>query len=79
MSIPCSFPQLSLPFVTALPPVPCTVTLAVVHLCEPLTTKARGKVAGSGGVLLVGLEIRGPACVCCLCCFVQDLGICRNC
>lgn len=80
MSVPCCFPVLSLPFVTARPPVPCTVTLAVVNPRGPLTTNAGGQVAGDGGVLLVGLEIRGPACVCRLCCcFVQDLGVCRNC
>lgn len=75
MSVPCCFPLLSLPFITAWP----LVTLAVVHPCGPLRTNAGGKVAGGGGVL-VGLELREPACVCDLCCcFVQDLGVCRNC
>lgn len=33
-----------------------------------------------GAVLLVGLEVRGHACVCHLCCcFVQDLGVSWNC
>lgn len=79
MSVPCCLPLLSLPFVMAWPLVPCTATSAVVHPRGPLTTNAGGKVAGSGGVLLVGLEIRGPACVCRLCCFVQYLGVCRSC
>lgn len=80
---PCLFlaiPLLSLSFVMAQPPVPCTVTFAVVHPHGPLMTNTGGKVAGVGAVLLVGLEIGGHACVCHLCCCcVQDLGVCWNC
>lgn len=75
----CSLPLPLLPlsFVMAQPPVPCTVTFAVVHPHGPLMTNTGGKVAGVGAVLLVGLEIGGHACVCHLCCCcVQDLGVC---